>query len=451
MEHYEEKLLIRLVEKYRSSKKDSGTNRIHRRTQVQPSELYRKYERNDGDLEQIGAVNQAAERCRAMGFLAYEMKGFSSEIEKIYLVDERVEEIEAYLAENCQYQSKGTKRKYVEELIARYSGTPAAAQVCGELRRALESGRIPQNYLQTEDVLKALAFLERNREPLYLREASMLIFGSSKALEERALEGVCRALRAYYGRPCEEDELPDEILEVCSILPERQRISLKGEATLFLNERAVDIGGLADGITFSTDELAHLERVEIRAARFMTVENKTSYLRSWGYETVYFFLGGYATRFQRDFLKLVYRDNPFLCYLHFGDIDAGGFYIHEHLCRITGIPFQMERMSAAQLEDVRFRDCLQELTDNDRRRLSSLVQQPPYQEIASYMLAHNVKLEQEIVSYHSKGNGQLHQKPGEKTPAKKSLTYIPFERMLYLFLYKLVWNPLKSRALKGIA
>lgn len=79
----------------------------------------------------------------------------------------------------------------------------------------------------------------------------------------------------------------------------------------------------------------------------------------------------------------------------------------------------MDRMSAAQLEDVRFRDCLQKLTDNDRRRLNSLVQQPPYQEIASYMLAHNVKLEQEIVSYHSEGSGQRHQKPEEKTPAKK--------------------------------
>ncbi|OLR59402.1 hypothetical protein BHF70_07075 [Anaerostipes sp. 494a] len=31
-------------------------------------------------------------------------------------------------------------------------------------------------------------------------------------------------------------------------------------------------------------------------------------------------------------------------YLHFGDIDAGGYEIYENLCRKTGIPFGMYRL-----------------------------------------------------------------------------------------------------------
>ena len=85
MGNYEEKILITLAEKYRRSKKDSGTNVTARRTRVLPRELYKKYNQNDGDLEQIGALNQAALRCRELGFVTYEMQGFSSEIQAIYL------------------------------------------------------------------------------------------------------------------------------------------------------------------------------------------------------------------------------------------------------------------------------------------------------------------------------------------------------------------------------
>ena len=60
MADYKEKLLTMLAEKYRNSKKDGGSGVIARRTKVTPDQLYRSYYRNDGDLDQIDAVNQAA-------------------------------------------------------------------------------------------------------------------------------------------------------------------------------------------------------------------------------------------------------------------------------------------------------------------------------------------------------------------------------------------------------
>mgnify|MGYP003295713481 CR=1 FL=1 len=50
---YEEKILLYLVENYRKSKKDSGANKTNRRTQVKPEKLYKKYNANDGDFEEI--------------------------------------------------------------------------------------------------------------------------------------------------------------------------------------------------------------------------------------------------------------------------------------------------------------------------------------------------------------------------------------------------------------
>ncbi len=87
-------------------------------------------------------------------------------------------------------------------------------------------------------------------------------------------------------------------------------------------------------------------------------------------------------------------------YKHFGDIDIGGFLIHKHLCREASKDFELYCMGIQQLRDVRFGHCLRELTDHDRSRLETLVGDAPYSEVLKYMKEHNVKLEQEIVSYY---------------------------------------------------
>lgn len=400
MVNYQEKLLVLLVEKYRSSKKDAGTGRIARRTQLEPEKLYKNYRKNDGDLEHIEAVNQAAEACRRKGFLTFEMNGFSSEISKIYLVDEKIDEIEQFLGEHYQYESKHAKRQYVEKVIEKYSGAaPAAEAECERLRQTLEKNKIPGDYGQIEDILKALSFIENNWKLLYLREASILIYGSSKYLEEKTLDAVCRLLRNFYQQPCSEDEMQDEILERFHIVKEQHKLRMKGNVKLMIGGERVDLSVWKDGIDFSADDLQRIEKVEVHTPRFMTVENLTSYLRLQESQTTFFYLGGYMTRSQRDFLKKIYSDNSEIRYLHFGDIDAGGFYIFEQLRQKTGIPFEMYRMSVDTLRDGRFRRCLQPLTENDRVRLKSLAEKDMFREVAGYMLEENAKLEQEIVSY----------------------------------------------------
>lgn len=408
MEMYEKKLLAALVEKYRKSKKDSGINVITRRTRITPDKLYKAYKQNDGDLEKIEAVNQAVYQCKEKGFLTFEQEGFSNEIRIIYLIDEKIEEIERYLEETYQYESRYAMKRRFEELIAIYeNGSPAAGYECGKMRRMLEKNQIPQNYLQLQDMLKALVFIEKNERELFLREASMLIYGDSKYLEENALHPVCRSLREYLERPCREDELEDEILEEYHIVRERQKLCLKGNMTIRIAGRELDLGAFADGVEFFADELKRLEWIHIHTHRFMTVENRTSWLRLKIPDVALLYLGGYCVRSQRDFLKKVCHDNPELTFWHFGDIDAGGFYIHEHLCRMTGIPFRLYRMSREELENPHFQSCLRPLTQQDQIRLKSLERQETYRDLVTYMLEQNVKLEQEIVSFYGTENENM--------------------------------------------
>ncbi len=401
MVNYEEKILTLLADKYRKSKKDRGTNVIARRTKLTPSQLYKSYTKNDGDIAQIDSLNEAIRRCGEKGFVTYDREGFISEIRCIYLVDEKIDEIEHYLEETYGYEPKSVKQRYAQRLIDTYAGrSPAANRECEKLRQVLENHKTPSRLPQIEDLLKALVFIENNQETLYLREASSLIYGDSKYLEETMLGSVCRALRDFLGRPCGEAEVEDEILEEYHIIRERQRLCLKGDVTVQIQGKTLELGAFRNGFEFFAEELENIGQIQIRTPFFTTVENYTSWLRCSGADETFFYLGGYATRHQRALLKKIYSDNPDRIYRHFGDIDAGGLYIHEHLCRVTGIPFRLHKMSRSQLEDSRFQSCLHPLTEQDRIRLRSLQKQEAYRDLAGYLLEQNVKLEQEVVSYY---------------------------------------------------
>ena len=125
---------------------------------------------------------------------------------------------------------------------------------------------------------------------------------------------------------------------------------------------------------------------------------QSTYLRYHHSDKVVFYLGGYANRFQRDFIKKIYKDNPDINYEHFGDIDAGGLWIHHNLCEITGVKFKMIYMSINELNNPHYKSCIHELTENDVLRLQKLCEIDEYKKVVEYMLENNLKLEQEIIS-----------------------------------------------------
>ena len=161
------KLLEQLADAYRRSKKDSGTNVIHRRTTLKPEKLYSKYSENSGDPAEIEALNEAAETCRELGFVNYQMRSFSNEIEKICLEDARIEGVEEYLKLHYGYESKQDKKEAVRKILEQYEGrSPAAESICQELREKLACNQIPAQYEKTEEVLRALVFVENNPDDL---------------------------------------------------------------------------------------------------------------------------------------------------------------------------------------------------------------------------------------------------------------------------------------------
>ena len=283
--------------------------------------------------------------------------------------------------------------KQREEFLARQQEAKLAAQM-----ERFEENAQPQDALSLDDAgvsFQEAVTEEAVSEPVVDESSEPVEATASPAVEEASVSAPVEEV-VEEAQPQEETDLE----KAARIAREKQKLCLKGDIILHIHGKELDLGRLSNGIEFFADEIDKIGQIQVRTPFFTTVENYTSWLRCCGQEESFFYLGGYATRSQRDFLKKIYYDNPSLTYRHFGDIDAGGLYIHEHLCRVTGIPFQMHLMSRAELEDVRFQSCLCSLSDNDRLRLESLEKQEVYRDLTEYMLERGVKLEQEIVSYY---------------------------------------------------
>lgn len=411
--NWEEKILKHLVEKYRKSKKDTGDNITNRRTQVKPEKLYKKYRANDGDLDIITTINHVVKELCDKGVLTFSREKFGTQIQCIYLVDEQIEQVEDYLYKKYAYIPKGMKKDEVQRIIDKYHDLSRICSMeCAYLQNQLDSNKIPSDYEVLPSILDAIAFIENNTTELYVREVSIKVYGDSKYFEENTLMQVCQILRKCNNKPCKSDELIDEILTDYSIKKEPQKFSIKGNFSLYIDGKELDFSVLPSGIELDTNSLMKIDSIMIKASKFMTIENRTSYLRYSDPDTVTFYLGGYANRFQRDFIKKAYDGNSDIKYLHFGDIDAGGFWIHHNLCEITGVNFQLFCMSKDELAQIQYKQCIHRLTENDIVRLQELSEMEMYADTIKYMIQKNVKLEQEIISLDlmKKCDGSLEQR-----------------------------------------
>jgi len=133
--------------------------------------------------------------------------------------------------------------------------------------------------------------------------------------------------------------------------------------------------------------------------KVITIENLTTFFRWSKPESILIYLGGYHNRIRRELLMMIYRQIPDAEYLHFGDIDVGGFEIYEDLCEKTGIPFRTLHMDVETIE--KYKEFAKKLTQNDRNRLKNLQEKREecsYSDVIGYMMEYGIKLEQESMS-----------------------------------------------------
>ena len=248
---------------------------------------------------------------------------------------------------------------------------------------------------QLKSILKGLEAIVELQQETRIRDFSVKAYGDSKAFEK--IKGKVAKIIKDFDAQCNA-ESDDDILAEYNIVKNSTYVLIKNAFVFKLNNAIIDLDLLGFEYSLSDEMIKALVPIKISAERVITVENLTSFYGLQDSKALIIYLGGYHNHTKNMLLQRIKDIFPQGEYYHFGDIDAGGFYILNHLKEATGIPFKPYKMGVAELETKS--GYVKKLTDNDKRRLELMKRDNRFIEfwdVIEYMLEHNVKLEQEIL------------------------------------------------------
>ena len=410
---WKEQLLSKLLDQYEKSVTYAGENKVKQVFSVKPSDIFKGYNKDFLPPEQFFQEKEFERLIRQMESegLIHVVPPNTGILRQICVVPERWEDYYACLNRT----EKNILKKRLEEVYHRFCqcdlleayGKEKLQTLKNSRARKLDEKKVEKEITEAEAIWNLVQFLKENQEKQRTtleREMSEAVLHDSKQWEKIYRKKVCGILEytGRYDEPLaeleEERERQTALLEEFYIYSNPAYIYLKGDARICLEDgRELRIyHDLPMSIPFETFQKA--KSIHIRDAALMTVENLTSFHRLEREHIFYLFLSGYHTRTKQALLQRIARENPGLSWYHFGDLDPDGLAIAGHLIRKTGLPFQLCAMGVQELQ--RFQTYAKPLEAPDRAKAEAMIKQgSSYAGILRYMLEHNCKLEQEIISW----------------------------------------------------
>lgn len=387
MTNYKEIILNLLLDKYERSKSFTGDNKVEQRFSVKIAALFPKYG-DEAEYDLFNALNEAVFALSEMDFVSFQCKK-NGVIENVSLKFTRLYDAYAYLTRTPKAE---TNRNLIG-LLEQYDGkNDLLTRFCTVQKERIAKNKKAEYFdgdiAEYEKLLKAVSMIFDVAEETFIRDFSIRVFGDSKSFE--AIKGKVKRLLFQYG------DFPDEetVLEDLNIVKNPGHIYMKGSALIQISGQTIDLSKLNGDIAISSALLPDIERIIVTGKRVLTIENLTSFHAFSEKDTFAVYLGGYHNTHRRRFIQQLFKDNPTAIYYHFGDIDAGGFYILLHLRNKTGVPFSPYHMDIPTLQQ--YRDYTKPLTESDVKRLKKLAD-TEFSDTISYMLTNNCKLEQEAM------------------------------------------------------
>ena len=404
MTKIQSKILNTLIDQYERSKTFSGENKVRQSFSVVVSKLFPKYS-DSAEYDFYVTLNEDILSLEKKDFVSV-VREKSGKIKTVSLnaSDEVLSAIYAFINRTPRKE----RQSELLALIEKYTESPSDSESVEEspLQKFLaeQKTRIAQNknaehFMDTaeglvdfSDILKGVQAVLSNEEEIFIRDFSVRVYGDSKRFEK--LQSAILSILTKYG---DFDER-ENVLAEYGIVKTPTYVCVKGNGEITLGSQKINLSALHGDIAFSTQSLKEIADIEVFGARVVTIENLTSFHDYKNTDDFVIYLGGFHNSVKRDFIRRVYEQNQQKEYFHFGDIDAGGFYILNHLKKRTGIPFQPMMMDIAALQ--KYSAQIKPLTQEDKLRLKRMCGQKEFAEfcdILQYMLFNNCKLEQENV------------------------------------------------------
>lgn len=386
---YEKKILNSLIDKYEGSKSFIGSNIVNQRFKVCISKLFIEYT-DHSKFEVFRDINEVIDVLKRKGYITAKMD--SRKIyENVFLSLDNLSEIYKYLKRVPKNDIHNRLKLLLEE--HRYDNEILSEYCKKQLNRIDNNQSVKyfnNDFKEFESILLAVKEVMLVETEEFIREFSIRIFKDSKFFQ--TIENKVENLLYEYGDFPEKDQ----ILASFNLVKTPTYVNYKGAGKITLSGQTIDLLKLSSDIAISSKMLEDIEKIEILGSKVITIENLTSFHRFNERDFFVIYLGGFHNTVRREFIKKLYSQNPQKQYYHFGDIDAGGFRILEHLKNRTKVPFKSYHMDVDTL--VKYKEFSKKLTQNDRINLERLLIHDQYKNVIDFMLENNCKLEQEAVN-----------------------------------------------------
>jgi hypothetical protein len=386
--NYEKEIINRLIDKYEKSKSFTGDNKVNQRFTIKIPSLFPKY--NDhSEYELFEALNDSIDTLVKKSYVIAKANSAHVYSTVTLNVDE--------LAEIYKYVDRQEKKDInnsILEILANYKGrNPILNLYCKSQKERIDSNKSIQYFnddlIELENILLAVDELLKVETETFVRDFSVKVFKDSKVFERIA--GKVVNLIYEYGNFPEKDK----VLGNLNIIKNPTYVNFKGPGSISIKEQRLDLTNFRGDLAVSSIMLSDIDKIDITGKAVITIENLTSFHTFIDKEMFAIYLGGYHNSVRREFIKKLHQQNSKKAFYHFGDIDAGGFKILEHLKQDTGIDFIPYKMDIETLEA--YRNYTNKLTENDKKSLLKLVE-GHHHIVVKYMLDNNCKLEQEAIN-----------------------------------------------------
>lgn len=391
MKRYESSILNALLDQYERSKSFVGKNVQNQSFNKRITDLFPGYA-DEANYELFSEVNLQVSSLEREGLITVKRKKrgkIDTEIiSSVTLVANMLDECYRVLGR----QPKADKNAAIKNLLNEYCDrTQLLSGFCEEqFKRLAENKKVQysEDLEKLEQILKVLAEIESVEEETFIRNFSIRILGDSKAFEH--------IKTAVVSLLCEYGDYPDKecVLQDLNIVNNPGYVYVKGNGVITISGQTIDFGRLDGDLGLSSAVLDNIEKIEVSASKVITIENLTTYNSFVDMDAFVIYLGGYHNSIRRNMIQKIYVNNPDKKYYHYGDIDAGGFYILLDLRKKTGIPFAPLNMDSETIK--KYKAFSKKLTEYDRTRLKNLLG-GEFDEVINYMLENDCKLEQEAI------------------------------------------------------
>ena len=381
----------RLLSKFESSKAYSEGPHSRRKVELKLSEPF-----FDGLRNGSQDLDVALEVLEREGFC--EIRHQDDYLERIVLKTDAASIEKAYA-----FAKRSNPKDRIEALNAFFAGLEASphslmrdfAAHCLELLKKGKPNGVESAYGDIEELRFVILCIEKILDldrDVPERVFASHILGDSKRFAAYRNK-VAKILREFSDMSFDEDDDP---IAFYGVIKNKTYAFVKGEGALRFGKQTIDLGEYRHELALSDEMIEQMEIENIPAKKLFTIENLTSFIQFNQPDAIVIYLGGFHNSVRRKLIAKIFDSKKDIECFHYGDIDAGGFYILNHLREKTGIPFKPYMMDEYTL--TRFLNKGKAITKSDETRLRKMQADPKFAEFSpaiQAILNAGKKLEQE--------------------------------------------------------